>query len=107
LTAWPASAIEPVHWISYVASFDLPDLLRPYWLMFRGRSQGFAGGGRVEVGTTVAAFMIITVLLFRIKKTEIKRDPSGIYGAARWATPAEIGQMDKGLELGIDKDRRR
>ncbi|WP_035679290.1 type IV secretory system conjugative DNA transfer family protein [Bradyrhizobium liaoningense] len=105
--AWPAGAIEPAHWFSYVASLDLPDLLRPYWLMLRGRSQEFAGGGRVELGTTVAAFMIITVSLFRIKKTEIPRDPSGIYGAARWATAAEIGQMDEGLELGIDKTTRR
>jgi len=102
--AWPAAAIEPDRWFGYVGSLDVPDLLYPYWLMFRGRSQEFAGGGRIELGITLAAFLILTVLLFRIKKIELKRDPSGIYGAARWATPAEISQMNKGLELGIDKD---
>ncbi|WP_456671141.1 type IV secretory system conjugative DNA transfer family protein [Bradyrhizobium sp. Lot11] len=71
--------------------------------MFRGQSPEFAGGGRVELGLTLVAFLIITVLLFRIKRFEIKRDPSAIHGAARWATMAEIGKMNTGLELGIDK----
>ncbi|WP_420967120.1 type IV secretory system conjugative DNA transfer family protein [Bradyrhizobium sp. B120] len=102
-TAWPTDAIDPGRWIGYVESFKLPDLLRPYWLMSRGQSPEFAGGGQIELGIVLAAFLVITVLLFRIKRFELKRDPSGIHGAARWATQAEIGQMKTGLELGVDK----
>jgi type IV secretion system protein VirD4 len=103
-TAWPADVIDPDRWFGYIRSLDLREVLHPYWSMFRGQSREFAGGGRSEFGITLAAFLIITVLLFRIKKFELKRDPSAIHGAARWATPAEISRMNTGLELGVNKD---
>lgn len=103
-SAWPADVISLDRWLGYVGSLDVGELIRPHWSMFRGQSRGFAGGGRSELGITLAALVILTVLLFRIKKFELKRDPSAIHGAARWATSAEISQMNSGLELGVDKD---
>lgn len=101
---WPESAIQPGIWISDVLSFKFGELVSPYWSMLTRRSEEFAGGGLLYLGITMGAFWVLALLMFRTKKFALKRDPNGIHGAARWATPAEVSQMSAGLELGINKE---
>ncbi|WP_371420456.1 type IV secretory system conjugative DNA transfer family protein [Tardiphaga sp.] len=84
-------------------TFKVGEVVSPYWSMLTRRSEDFAGGGLLYLGVTVGAFCVLALLMIRTKKSALKRDPIGIHGAARWATPAEVGKMTTGLELGISK----
>ena len=67
----------------------------------RGRSAAFANGG--WSWPIAMAFLPILALAFLGRaKREIERDPSNIFGSARFATDAELAAMDQGLELGLN-----
>jgi type IV secretion system protein VirD4 len=102
--SWPANAITPATWLHNVLTLKLGGVFKPYDEMLTRKSQEFTGGGLWHLGGAVGAFSILALLMFRTKKFELRRDPNGIYGNARWATPAEVSLMSAGLELGINKD---
>jgi len=99
---WPSAVIEPGEWFGYFPSLQIGKLGHAYWQMLIGRSPAFSFGGFPQFVCIAAptAFWIY-VQLFGKPKQQL-RDSSGVYGAARFATPSELATMDHGLELGID-----
>ena len=97
---WPDAVTKPAEWFGYFPSFRAGNISDAYWQMLIGRSPTFAYGGfYYAVGLLCPTAAWIVVTLFGAPKQPL-RDTSGVFGDARFATPAELSGMNRGLELG-------
>lgn len=102
-TLWPPEVIAPGAWFDAWRGLHLSSITDAYWRMLLDRSPAFAGG-----------FWALLLLLLPLglmlgwrwaaSAAQTPRDPSNLFGSARFATPAERAAMNKGLELGLDPE---
>lgn len=100
-TLWPLQVIGPSVWFRLWLSLDLNSVVSAYWMMLLNRSPAFAGG------FWALLLMFVPVALMAgwrlaASATLIERDPSNLFGGARFATAPERAAMNQGLELGLD-----
>lgn len=100
---WPHSAVHWGEWYGYVTSFDTSKIFDRYKQVLRREADEFAWGGPLVFALISIPFVIAACGLFKTKKYELVRDFGGVFGAARWANAAELKRMNRGLELGRDK----
>ena len=99
---WPAEVISPGAWFGDLGSAQFGTLVYAYWQMLIGHSSAFSNGGFFDfVFVVMPAGLTVAVLVFG-RPFQHLRDSSGLFGNARFATSAELGTMDRGLELGLD-----
>jgi len=101
---WPVDQVSPPErWFGAFLHLDLAGIANAYWQIAIGRSDAFAGGG-YSLATATALIPVGLMIAYRLfgRRLEQKRDPSGVFGDARFATSAELTGMTHGLELGRD-----
>lgn len=100
---WPQEVIAPSAWFDALRFLQLGTVADAYWRMLLNRSPAFAGG-------FWAVLLLLTPLLlvlswrFAASAAATQRDPSNLFGSARFATASERAAMNKGLELGLDPE---
>lgn len=102
LRLWPSVAEWPAAFFWKIFATHGVHLFDTYREMFSGRAPALAGGGVVQafVITLVGAGAAGWVGTPKLKGP--RRDPSDIYGGARWASGSERARMRAGLEVGTD-----
>ncbi len=99
---WPPEAETPAQfWTSSVNSFGV-HIFRTYCAMAAGKSGAFIDGGQLTASLTLIFAFAVAVAVTATNRDGLRRDPSGRYGDARFATKAERARMQAGLELGTD-----
>ena len=97
---WPDSVIKPSAWFHALGADPLL-IAQTFVDIGRGRSPAFANGGW-SWPIAMTFLPIFTLAFLGRAKREIERDPSNIFGSARFATDAELAAMDHGLEFGLN-----
>lgn len=103
---WPSEVMRPGAWFGKLLSQNAAEALEIPHRMLIGHAAEFANGGwsfDALLGTSPFLILFGAALLRRTKPAP-KRDASDLFGSARFATAAELGQMQDGLELGRDPD---
>lgn len=102
-TLWPPEVIAPGAWFDALRSLQLKTVVGSYWSMLLDRSPAFAGGfWALLLLLSPAGFML--GWRWTAFAAQTPRDPSNLFGSARFATPAERAAMNQGLELGLDPE---
>ena len=104
--AWPPEVLSPGAWFG--AFWTHPEPVRiagAYWDIATQRSPAFSTGGWSFAPLLAFAPLAFAILLrLAPKPRQARRDDTGTFGSARFATEAERAAMTRGLELGIDPD---
>jgi type IV secretion system protein VirD4 len=100
---WPSEVIAPGTWFDALRFLQLGTVTDAYWRMALNRSPAFAGGFWTLVSLLVPLAMVVGWRL-AASAAATQRDPSNLFGSARFATPPERAAMNKGLELGLDPE---
>ena len=100
---WPAEVLSPRVWFGTLLAGDLATLVKAYSQILMGASGAFANGGWSWQPFILPTFAIVGAVVSIAKPPEVPRDPSNLFGSARFANDAERAAMREGLELGIDR----
>ena len=102
---WPSQVIKPLDWLAQITTglWGLP--LSELGTMAIARSSGFENGGH----TLPNLFLLLPALLLVAMplmpgRSKPKRDASGVFGDARFASSTELATMRRGIELGLDPE---
>ncbi|RYF00947.1 MAG: type VI secretion protein, partial [Oxalobacteraceae bacterium] len=100
---WPSEVIAPGAWFDSFRFLQLGKITDAYWRMALDRSSAFAGGLWALVSLLAPVAMMAG---WRLAASTVatQRDPSNLFGSARFATSSERAAMNKGLELGLDPE---
>jgi type IV secretion system protein VirD4 len=103
-SAWPPDALPPERWFNDLTSFaGLGQIGLAYGEIMIKTSSAFANGGWSFAPLAVLSPLALLILLhFTPGLPRAKRDVTGTFGNARFASDAERAAMTHGLELGID-----
>jgi type IV secretion system protein VirD4 len=100
---WPPEVVSPEAWFRLWRTFDLGTVVGLYWQTVIGRSPAFVGGFWPLV-LLLTPFALMLGWRMAGSSAQVQRDPSNVFGSARFATPAERAAMNHGLELGLDPE---
>jgi type IV secretion system protein VirD4 len=100
---WPGEVIAPGAWFDAFRFLQLGTIADTYWRMLLNRSNAFAGGTWAFVSLLTPLAMVLGWRL-AASAPATRRDPSDLFGSARFANPSERAAMNKGLELGLDPE---
>jgi type IV secretion system protein VirD4 len=100
---WPDTIQPPSVWFTAMADSLGRDSLFAYRDMAFGQTKALGPYGRGALAWILAGPMLALAACF-VPNYGPQRDPRGTYGNARWTTSKERGQMQIGLELGLDPD---
>ncbi len=100
---WPDEAITPRTWFHALASLNLALPAKAYAQILMGSSEVFAHGGWWWQPLIMPITVLLGAAVMTAKRPELPRDPSNLFGSARFADDAERAAMRHGLELGIDR----
>ena len=108
--AWPSLLGTPWDWFNSLLGMldNLGSLVTlvgdTYYEMLRGRSPNLAGRGPWAVVLPCIAGLALWSVLYRTRRFVPARHFSRRFGDAHFASPADLGRMRTGLELGVDPD---
>lgn len=105
-TLWQLEVMRPGAWFGKLLPQNAVEALEITHRMSIGHAAEFANGGwSFDALLGASPFLILFgATLLRRTKPALKRDASDLFGSARFATTAELGQMQDGLELGRNPD---
>ena len=102
-TLWPPEVIAPSAWFDALRLLQLTTIVGAYWSMLLDRSPAFVGGTWLLAGL-LAPLAFTLSWRWAASAAQTPRDPSNLFGSARFATAAERAAMNRGLELGLDPE---
>lgn len=99
---WPTEVISLKAWFGSFALLDWRTPTKAYLQILMGASQAFANGGRSWQPFILPGLAMVGAIMSSAKRSELPRDPSNLFGSARFANDRELAALRHGLELGID-----
>lgn len=94
--------ITPKQWWQHLRSGDLHFVVNVYVKMLVGEIDTLAYGGRQWAIVMCLICFPWVLIFFKTEEKEPTRDPSNLYGRARWANAVELAALTRGIEIGRD-----
>lgn len=102
--AWPTSAIRLDVWIATIRADNVLGVLKLYWTMAKTELPGLSYGGKLMFAVIFFLESAFIGVVIGGLARDSHRDPSGIFGNARWASRSERRKMSRGVSLGRDPE---